>query len=135
MIGATVIGADAVAASFLRAAATFPGRQKNVVAHYGQVYQFLVRAYASGPPGPQVITGEYRNSIKLNVRHLPGEDVAEVWTDAPQARRLEFGFVGEDSLGRYYNQRPRPHWEPPLLGTAKEMHEALGSTLSLVVAA
>lgn len=29
--------------------------------------------------------------------------------DIPYAKRLEFGFVGEDALGRNYNQAPRPY--------------------------
>lgn len=35
-----------------------------------------------------------------------GDRVTMVY-NAPYARRVEYGFVGYDSLGRYYNQRGR----------------------------
>lgn len=74
-----------------------------------------VRAHASGRPGPQVITGQYRASIRI----VDSQDNADgsvyyVGTDAPQAARLEFGFVGVDAIGRHYHQPPFPHWRPAL---------------------
>ncbi|RFC66451.1 HK97 gp10 family phage protein [Fulvimarina endophytica] len=39
---------------------------------------------------------ELGQTIHLNVR-------------AQYARRIEYGFVGVDSLGRYYDQQPRPY--------------------------
>lgn len=33
-------------------------------------------------------------------------------TDAQQAKGLEYGFVGVDSLGRHYRQPPFPHVAP-----------------------
>jgi hypothetical protein len=82
--------------------------------------QNLVREYASGRPGPQVITGEYRSSIAVTQLATPGI-VAEaiVGTDAPQAMRLEFGFVGVDAIGRHYSQPPFPHWRPGLSEAAQ----------------
>lgn len=39
---------------------------------------------------------------------------AEVWvgTNLVYARRIEYGFIGADKLGRVYNQRPRPYLRP-----------------------
>jgi hypothetical protein len=37
-----------------------------------------------------------------------------VYNPRPQARRLELGFVGADSLGRVYDQRGRPHLGPAM---------------------
>lgn len=59
-------------------------------------------------PGPNVNTGNYRRSVQ--VTHDGLESI--VGTNAPQARRLEYGFRGTDSRGRAYDQRPYPHWEP-----------------------
>lgn len=42
----------------------------------------------------------------------PADVTAIVGTNAPQGRRLEFGFVGADALGRVYNQPPFPHVGP-----------------------
>ena len=39
-----------------------------------------------------------------------------VGSDSPYARRIELGFTGHDSLGRYYDQAPRPYLLPAFLG-------------------
>lgn len=57
-------------------------------------------------------TGTYRRSIHVDMTTEGIRKVALVGTDAPQARRLEYGFAGPDSLGRVYHQPPRPHWRP-----------------------
>lgn len=69
-----------------------------------------IRANASGRPGPNWITGDYRGSF--TVSPVGGRLAVVVGTNRPQARRLEFGFVGTDSLGRSYNQPPYPHVQP-----------------------
>ncbi len=49
-----------------------------------------------------------------------------IFTDVPYSRRLEFGMVGTDRLGRNINQGPRPYWRPVLsrapigVGVAKD---------------
>jgi len=76
-----------------------------------------IRGNASGRPGPNVISGDYRSSWKprpARARRLPYGAMCTLATDAPQGRRLEFGFTGMDSLGRHYNQPPFPHVEPAL---------------------
>lgn len=73
----------------------------------------IVRGKASGRPGPRVITGDYRRSISGDiVERSPGRVVGQIGTNAAQARRLEYGFVGPDSLGRVYNQPAYPHFSP-----------------------
>ncbi len=44
---------------------------------------------------------------ELVVERLKLGDVAIITNPVIYARRIEFGFVGEDSLGRYYNQQGR----------------------------
>lgn len=89
-----------------------------VTRHHGLLLQTKVKAYASkprtGPPGPRIQTGDYVRSISLNMGTLAGNPVASVGTNKPQGRRLEYGFVGMDSLGRNYNQPPYPHFRPAL---------------------
>lgn len=70
------------------------------------------KARASGRPGPRVQTGDYRRSITRRVYRDGDSLIGEVGTNKPQARRLEYGFVGADSLGRVYNQPPYPHFGP-----------------------
>ncbi|WP_405999407.1 hypothetical protein [Streptomyces sp. NBC_00829] len=48
-----------------------------------------------------------------------------VFTDAPQQRRLEYGFVGVDRLGRQYRQPPFPHIEPAFRQTQSGFLDAL----------
>lgn len=90
-----------------------------VTRHWGMMLQTKVKAYASkprtGPPGPRIQTGDYVRSISLNMARTATEVAAVVGTNKPQGRRLEFGFVGTDSLGRVYNQPPYPHFRPALL--------------------
>lgn len=57
-------------------------------------------------------TGTYRRSIHIEMGTEGIHPVALVGTDVPYGRRLEFGFMGTDSLGREYHQLPRPHWRP-----------------------
>lgn len=89
-----------------------------VTRHHGLLLQTKVKAYASkprtGPPGPRIQTGDYNRSISLNMGTEVGSPVATVGTNKPQGRRLEYGFVGTDSLGRHYNQPPYPHFRPAL---------------------
>jgi len=59
-------------------------------------------------------TGTYRRSIHVQPIDEGGNPFVLVGTDLPYAKRLEFGFVGTDSLGRVYNQAPRPHFRPAL---------------------
>lgn len=63
-------------------------------------------------PGPNVATGDYLRSINAEFFTGPMGGSAVVGTNAVQARRLEFGFSGTDSLGRHYNQPPYPHFGP-----------------------
>lgn len=50
-----------------------------------------------------------------------------VFSDHPAARRLEFGFIGVDSLGRHYAQMPRPHWTPVQEQVSVEFSEEVSS--------
>lgn len=96
--------------------------------------QEAVRRYASGRPGPNVQTGEYVRGILIrrSVRRFgPIVNVKEeVYTLSPQAARLEFGFVGVDSLGRVYHQPPYPHWVPAILELESRIDEDIDKAVS-----
>lgn len=72
---------------------------------------------------PRRRTGNYRRSIVAVVgKSQTGKSmVGRVGSDSPYARRLEFGFVGRDSLGRFYNQKPRPHMRSTMEEEAREV--------------
>lgn len=82
----------------------------------GQELSRFVKAHASGRPGPNAPTGQYRNSIPVKPDMLvsAGGVTAVLGTNAPQARRLELGFSETDSLGRHFDQPPYAHWGPAL---------------------
>ncbi|HEX5568027.1 MAG TPA: hypothetical protein VFY14_14055 [Streptomyces sp.] len=84
------------------------------VRHTGEMGIARIRGNASGRPGPNVITGAYRNSWRPELRRLPYGAQCTIGTSLPYGRRLEFGFTGTDSLGRRYNQPPFPHVQPAL---------------------
>ncbi|MCI3279092.1 hypothetical protein [Streptomyces cylindrosporus] len=91
-----------------------PAVQKGVK-HTATVGAARIRGNASGRPGPNVISGDYRNSWQpAPVVPLPYGAMCTIGTDRPQGRRLEWGFVGTDSLGRSYDQPPFPHVEPAI---------------------
>lgn len=104
---ATQIAAD-LAGLGVRATA----RGLALVAHHGMLLETRIKANASGRPGPNVITGDYRRSWTTQITHGLGGAMATVGTNKPQARRLEYGFYGVDALGRSYSQSPYPHVGP-----------------------
>lgn len=114
-----------LAADFHQAGATAQARANRVTRHHAMLLETRIKANASGRPGPRVITGDYRRS--WTTRHLGATSI--VGTNKPQARRLEFGFYGPDSLGRVYNQRPFPHVGPAYEATAIGYRRALSDLI------
>lgn len=98
-----------LAADFSNASATIKAKANRVTRHHAMLLETRVKAHASGRPGPRVITGDYRRSWHTTTL---GPGTYMVGTNKPQARRLEYGFVGPDRLGRVYNQPPFPHLAP-----------------------
>lgn len=107
--------AAAVAAALV---AVGPRAQRKAIArtkHHAMLLETRVKAKASGRPGPRARTGNYRRSWTTMGPFLSGSDVeSTVGTNAPQARRLEYGFVGWDRIGRPYDQKPYPHLGPAM---------------------
>lgn len=99
----------------------------------GQTGVARIRQNASGRPGPNVITGRYRSSWRAETRPIPYGAQCTIGTDAPQGRRLEFGFVGPDSLGRIYNQPPYPHVQPALPHIAEELRAQMRAAVEEVL--
>lgn len=61
------------------------------------------RGQANLDPGGATVLGE----IGLVCQGIKAGDVFWMWNNAAYALRVEFGFVGTDSLGRTYNQAGR----------------------------
>lgn len=121
-----------LATEFRRSSVQVDRQVHAVTRTFGSLLRTRVRGKASGRPGPRAPTGDYRRSITLSVVRAGRMSIAEVGTNRPQGRRLEFGFVGEDSLGRRYNQPPYPHFGPALDGIRAEYVAALDAVVRAV---
>ena len=97
--------------------------QEDAIIRHGQALLEAVRRHASGRPGPNVVTGAYLGAMVLTYR----DGGAYVSNPSPQSNRLEYGFVGVDSLGRLYNQPPFPHFAPALAEVRKDFIKDLAS--------
>ncbi|MEU4028086.1 HK97 gp10 family phage protein [Streptomyces anulatus] len=115
----------ALAAALARMGPATRARTRTITRHHAMLLRVRIQRNASGRPGPNVITGQYRASWDVRMRTGGGEVTAEVFSDAPQSRRLEYGFVGVDSLGRHYRQPPFPHVEPAFRQTQPAFIQAL----------
>lgn len=59
------------------------------------------------------VTGNYIGTISSNSK-LIAPLTFRVQDGTEYGLRLELGFVGQDKLGRTYNQAPRPHFVPAI---------------------
>lgn len=60
-------------------------------------------------------SGTLRRSFAMQVTtRTPTRCVVQIGTNVPYARRLEYGFVGPDALGRVYNQPAHPYIRPAM---------------------
>lgn len=107
-----LVGDQEVAAEFNRMAKAVAPELRKSTATYGHLMVTRIRQNASGRPGPNVITGDYRRSWQVIIRGSGQTATAEVYSDSPFWQRLEYGFHGVDSLGRHYDQGPFPHVGP-----------------------
>lgn len=114
IIGMIVVGDYKVEAEFEGMARKLGPAVRKSTVHYANLTLTAIRRNASGRPGPNVITGDYRRSWGVTFVGGFDESTAEIGTDAPQFRRLEYGFHGVDSLGRHYDQPPYPHLGPAI---------------------
>lgn len=92
---------------------------------YAGLLETAIKGAASGRPGPNAPTGDYRRSWTTAFGTLPnGNRVAVVGTLKPQGMRLEYGFNDTDALGREYHQPPYPHVRPSYLRVLPLFHAA-----------
>jgi len=81
----------------------------------------LVEGDAKRIQTPHVKTGRLRSSITHEVEGTITGATGRVGTNVKYARRHELGFVGVDSLGRKYNQKPYPYLRPALHKNEKKI--------------
>lgn len=81
------------------------GMRKEIQALAGEFSGKLLAAVREMAP---VDTGGYRSRITATVVGF----TLTVESNDAYAQRLEYGFIGVDSLGRHYAQPPQPHFRP-----------------------
>ena len=111
-MNSVVLGATEFANELFKAAVGVQPGIDRLTRTYTLLTVTRVQAKASGRPGPNAPTGDYRRSWNATFRSVGGALEGNAGTNKPQGRRLEFGFDGEDSLGRVYHQPPYPHVWP-----------------------
>lgn len=124
-LGARVIGDIGVILATSGRALTLEAEVSQLVSFYGQLLNTRIKANASGRPGPNAPTGDYRRSWVHTVSNDGLTTTSTNGTNLPQGRRLEFGFVGTDSLGRVYDQQPYPHAGPAFDEIAPQFLKAI----------
>jgi len=128
----TEVNGPKVAAELLITAAGVMPAVAAITQTYGNILLARIKANASGRPGPRIITSNYNRSWNLEMsKHSKGV-AADVGTNAVQGRRLEYGFVGSDSLGRHYSQPPYPHVRPAFDLVAPTYYLAIAAYLEAI---
>ena len=97
---------------------------------HGAQLEAEVKRNASGRPGPNVVTGNYRRSINRRTTRQGTTITTRVSSAQDHARRLEMGFTGTDSLGRSYDQKALPHFGPALDSVAPRLQAALQAVMA-----
>ena len=114
--GVHVIGAEDLAAKFRALADDIKGPALEAATRAAAL-PVLNQVRITVPEGGRTPykTGTYRRGWHMEtVEKTPERCTVIVGNDQPQGPRLEFGFVGRDVLGRFYNQAARPHIRPAL---------------------
>lgn len=81
---------------------------------------------APGQP-PRKVTARLFNSIFGKVVREGSQVIGVVGTNVVYGRRLELGFAGKDSLGRQYDQAPRPFIRPAFARNRDRVKRILGA--------
>lgn len=116
-LSVSVAGIDTLT---LRTKALIAAAQRGMKTGVAEGAQILVTEAQAIVP---VDTGHLRDSIhaelveasdtRATVNVMPAYDEPNKYGfEPPYARRIEFGFVGQDSLGRNYHQAAQPYMRP-----------------------
>ncbi len=125
----SIIGDGAITAKLGQASVLVDRSAATAVDKTAAGFTRLVKANASGRPGPNAPTGAYRASWQTEGRGGAGVHSRAVGTNAVQAHRLEYGFTGVDSLGRVVDAPPYPHFGPAAAATEVLFDAAMGAVL------
>lgn len=124
---------DDLAGRLQRSAARVGSEIDRTVQQQARLGRALIRERASGRPGPNIITGQYLASWRIEAFPVADGGGADIGTNAPQGRRLEYGFFDmTDSIGRHFYQVPRPHVEPAVSELSTQYEDAFKDALDRI---
>lgn len=115
------IDAARVAGQLIAIGEGVTARTQALVLHHGTLLYMRVKAAAPRGDGDGGDGRDYAGSIVMVPQRRGLNTTVEVGTPEEYGERLEFGFHGQDALGRRYNQQPQPHWYPAARQTGKEL--------------
>jgi len=124
---------DELAGRLEQAAGRVGPETNRTVKQQGRLLRALIMENASGRPGPNVISSDYRESWTPEPFAVPDGGGVTIGTRKPQGRRLEYGFYDmTDSIGRHFFQVPRPHVGPAVNELSPEYKEAFKGALDRI---
>jgi len=130
-MSATLSGDDALRAKFHKMSYAVKGQSLVRAAHAGAL-PIANDAKAHAP----VLTGTLRRSIHTIAEHVGANQASvDIGTDVVYAARIEFGFVGADSLGRNYHQGARPYLRPALESGRGPAEREMADTMTALIMA
>ena len=65
------------------------------------------------------------SALDVDLGVLASEPPDVMLVDPPYARRIELGFVGQDSLGRHYHQAAQPYMAPAFSNKQDEARQMI----------
>lgn len=95
----------------------------------------IVKGNARGRPGPRAVTGDFNRSIVGDFEVGAGVVFGQIGTNSAQGRRLEYGFIGADVLGRVYNQPPYAYMQPSIPGVTNAVQSRISEQIKGSLAA
>ena len=105
----------------------------SAASHTGKIYKRKRGSHQASAPyeTPAVDTGVLVNSISTWVEEKDNDRVEMgIGSGIIYAARLEFGFRETDSLGRKYNQAPRPYMRPAVDNNVEKVYDAISERLA-----
>ena len=79
------------------------------------------------------LSGDLKRSIGISITTVGGKLETRIGSNLEYARRIEFGFTGEDKLGRFYDQPGQPYLRPAFKAKKKAAVKEIMDVLKLQI--
>jgi HK97 gp10 family phage protein len=135
ILTAQVTGIDKLAARLAAAKAAAEAGLKTGVAKAAELFENEAKAVVpvlTGALRDAIHTGTVTDSQKVQTLAVaPAYEAANAYGFEPAyARRIEYGFIGTDSLGRNYHQAAQPYMRPAFDSQQEAAQEAIKDAIT-----